>query len=104
MPSQASSKHQHSFRPQRTHVRAAYASGPEVNNVARAEPCVVEQRLDVAKGCVVVEPEGRQAGEPTQRVDIADRLLAANGSFVSLSATNSSAPIKPTPRASPTRG
>jgi hypothetical protein len=36
--------HRHPFGFQRSHIRATHARRPEPDNIARCEPCVVEQR------------------------------------------------------------
>ena len=66
--------HEHSFGFQRSHVRAAHVGGTEINVVARSEPCVVEQRLDIAEVRVVFEFQATQAREPAQRTDVGDRV------------------------------
>ena len=67
--------HLHSFGLQSSHVRATHVSVAEEDDVARSEPCVVEQRLDVAEAWVAVEAEPRQAPEPAQRADVGDRVI-----------------------------
>ena len=57
--------HRHSFGLQRSHVRATHVRGLEMDRVARSEPRVVEQRLDVGEVWIVAEVEFPQAREPT---------------------------------------
>ena len=47
-----------------------------MDDVARSEPGVVEQRLDVGEVEVVLEMEVRQAREPAQRADVGDIVVA----------------------------
>ncbi len=67
--------HPHAFGLQRSHIRATHVRGLEIDQGARSEPCVVEQRLDVGEVWVVVEVEERQAREPAQRFDVGDRVV-----------------------------
>ncbi len=49
---------------------ARHFRGPERDVVARSEPCVVEQRLNVDEVGVAIEVKERQAREPAQRADV----------------------------------
>ena len=57
----------------RVHVRATHTCGSELDRISCSEPCVVQQRLDVAEACVEPEVEALQAREPAHCTDVGDQ-------------------------------
>ena len=68
--------HHHPLGFQGSHIRATHTRGSEVDVVARSEPCVVQQRLDVAEVGIALEAEELQVRESAQWADVGDRVVA----------------------------